>query len=49
MILMIEGKYLGNFEVTSGKVILTDPCYKFDAEKVVPARHGKWIISTRVI
>lgn len=33
---------LGKFDVTSGKVILTDPCYKFDAEKVLPARNGKW-------
>ena len=38
MMLMTESKYLGNLEVTFGKVILTDPCYKFNAEKVVPAR-----------
>lgn len=37
-----EGRFLGYFEVTSGKVILTDPCYEFDAEKAVPARNGKW-------
>lgn len=45
---MMTENYLGDFKITSGKVILTDPCYKFDAKKVVPARNGHWTISTRV-
>lgn len=36
---------LGNFQVTSGKVIITDPCYKFDENQVMPARNGRWIAS----
>lgn len=43
--LMVTDYALGSFEVTSGKVIITDPCYKFDAAKVVPARNGKWAAS----
>lgn len=35
-------KHLGNFEVTSGKIIVTDPCYQFDEDNVISARSGKW-------
>lgn len=33
------------FEVTSGKIIITDPCYKFDEENVIPAKNGTWTMS----
>ena len=36
---------LGTFEVTSGKLIITDPCYKFDEENVIPAKNGTWTAS----
>lgn len=33
------------FEVTSGKIIVTDPCYEFDEENVIPAKNGTWTMS----
>ena len=33
------------FEVTSGKIIITDPCYKFSEDNVIPAKNGKWTAS----
>ena len=33
------------FEVTSGKIIVTDPCYKFDEENVLTAKNGTWTMS----
>ena len=33
---------LGTFEITSGQVVITDPCYTDVAEKMVPALNGTW-------
>ena len=33
------------FEVKSGKIIVTDPCYEFDEDNVIPAKNGKWVVN----
>lgn len=33
------------FEVASEKIIVTDPCYKFDEKNVLTAKNGTWTMS----